>query len=470
MHTLRSAFESIVKEPLVWEEPITDSGSERSYTRLRSDTHSMIAVVGTVREENTAFIELTRHFRKQQLPVPELLFVSDDKMQYLLQDLGDVSLFEYMRRGRESGDFSAAEREMLVKTIARLAEFQFRGAEGLDFSVCYPQAAFDKRTVMWDLNYFKYCFLKPSGVLFSENSLENDFETMADLLPQHAMNAFLYRDFQSRNVMIFRDEPHFIDYQGGRRGPVLYDVASFLWQAKADFPDTLREELLDVYLSELQKYTPASKSDFKTQLQHFVLFRILQVLGAYGFRGYFEKKVHFLQSIPFALRNLQRLPDENFERYPYMRQIVRTMCADIPLPDTLEKNQPSGLQVTVYSFSYRKGVPEDESGNGGGYVFDCRAIHNPGRYDAYKQLTGLDRPVIDFLEKNGEIVRFLEHVYVLADQHIKKYTERGMTRLMFAFGCTGGQHRSVYSAQHLADHIMRKHGVTVKLIHRELQQ
>jgi hypothetical protein len=273
----------------------------------------------------------------------------------------------------------------------------------------------------------------------------------------------MYRDFQSRNVMIYNDEPYFIDYQGGRKGPLHYDVASFLWQAKANFPPALREELLQVYLHELKKYIPVNEPEFREQLRHFVLFRILQVLGAYGYRGYFEKKAHFIESIPFAINNLNDLLQDDYIEYPYLCKLLK-----LPLKSPQEGLADSCSGFTVYSFSYKKGIPADSSGHGGGYVFDCRAIHNPGRYDEYKQLTGLDRPVIDFLEKDGEITAFLEDVYDLADRHISRYIERGFTRLMFAFGCTGGQHRSVYAAQHLADYIVRKYKVKVQLIHREL--
>jgi aminoglycoside/choline kinase family phosphotransferase len=468
MHALHLPFEAITKEKLIAEELITGSGSNRQYIRLKSENRSLIAVVGESIEENIAFIELTKHFRKQQLPVPELLYVSEDKSQYLLQDLGDLSLFNYIRQGRESGNFSEDERKMLAQTMKELARIQFEGAKGLDFSVCCPQPEFDKRTVLWDLNYFKYCFLKPSGVSFLENKLENDFEAMAAVLLQNQTDTFLYRDFQSRNVMLFNDKPYFIDYQGGRKGPIYYDVASFLWQAKANFPKELREELLNIYLSEIKKYTTVNDPYFKEQLKHFVLFRTLQVLGAYGYRGYFERKAHFIESIPFALRNLQDLLHENYTEYPYLCKILQEVCR---LDEFQRKNSAkndSSLQIVVYSFSYKKGIPEDVSGNGGGYVFDCRAIHNPGRYDAYKQLTGLDKPVIDFLEKDGEIIPFLENVYALADKHIHRYIARGFTNLLFSFGCTGGQHRSVYSAQHLAEYIARKYNVKVKLIHREM--
>lgn len=279
-----------------------------------------------------------------------------------------------------------------------------------------------------------------------------------------ASATFLYRDFQSRNVMIKDGEPYFIDFQGGRKGPFYYDVASFLWQAKANLPDSLRMELVSHYIDALREYKPVDETYFKSQLRHFVLFRTLQVLGAYGFRGYFEKKPHFIQSVPFAVENLRQLLKDDFPEYPYLCEMLRNLTELKQFTDERKKRQ---LTVKVMSFAYKKGIPEDPTGNGGGYVFDCRAVNNPGKYDRYKPYTGLDENVIRFLEEDGEITRFLEHVYALVDAHVQRYIERGFPNLSVCFGCTGGQHRSVYSAQHVAEHISRKFGVKVQLIHRE---
>ncbi len=444
-------------------------GSNRQYFRLVSPSYSLIGVKGENKAENEAFIALANHFEKKGLPTPKVLGVSADRMYYIQEDLGNTSLFQYIRHGISSGNPDKKEKEMLIKTISLLPKIQFEGAEGLDFSVCYPQPEFDKRTIFWDLNYFKYSFLKATGITFSELELEKDFERMSEVLLQTDTPTFLYRDFQSRNVMIHNDEPYFIDFQGGRRGPVFYDVASFLWQAKANFSEELREELLQVYLQSVRKYITIEEAFFKTQLRQFVLFRMLQVLGAYGFRGLFERKSHFLESIPPAIRNLSALLKGGYPEYPYLSDIL---CQLTQLPVFMkEEDAPSSaaspLTVRVYSFSYKKGIPEDTSGNGGGYVFDCRAIHNPGKYQEYKTLTGLEEPVIRFLEQDGGILSFLENVYKLADNHVKRYIERGFTDLMFSFGCTGGQHRSVYAAQHTSEYIARKFGVKVHLIHRE---
>jgi len=469
MKELISLFENYTGEKNPQCIRLKGEGSNRQYFRLLSPSHSLIGVKGEIKAENEAFMALASHFEEKGLPFPKVLGVSDDRMYYIQQDLGDVSLFQYIQNGISSGNMSRQEKEMLIKTISLLPEIQFKGAEGLDFSVCYPQAGFDRQTIFWDLNYFKYSFLKVTGIPFSEPELEKDFERMSEVLLQTNTPTFLYRDFQSRNVMICNNEPFFIDFQGGRKGPVFYDVASFLWQSKAHFSEGLREELLQAYLRSVRKYITIEESFFKTQLHQFVLFRMLQVLGAYGFRGLFERKAYFLESIPYAIQNLSALLQKGYPEYPYLSEVLRQLT-QLPAFQKKKETIPdpvSPLKVRVYSFSYKKGIPADESGNGGGYVFDCRAIHNPGKYEEYKALTGLDEPVIHFLEQDGEIFPFLENIYKLADSHIKRYMERGFTDLMFSFGCTGGQHRSVYAAQRTAEHIARKFGIEVHLIHRE---
>ena len=453
---------------------LTASGSNRRYYRIYSEDKevSLIGVQGTSRDENHAFLTMDEHFLNKGLNVPKVLAVSDDEMAYVQEDLGDTLLFNYIAEGRKTGVFCESEKVMLRQTIRALARFQVVGAEDFDFRVCYPQPEFNLRSIRWDLNYFKYCFLKATGLEFQEDKLENEFERLAYiLLQQKKMNAFMYRDFQSRNVMIAPSKenpdelvPYFIDFQGGRRGPVYYDVASFLWQAKANFHDELRNELIDEYLDELGKYMEVDKQDFYNTLRHFVLFRTMQVLGAYGFRGYFEKKPHFLQSIPFAIENLRRLLKNSADDYPYLIEVLHEMTE---MKQFKEVGVRKPLVVKVYSFSYKKGIPADDSGNGGGFVFDCRAVNNPGKYERYNFMTGLDEPVIKFLEDDGEIFPFLEAAYSLVDASVKRYIDRGFRNLMVSFGCTGGQHRSVYSAEKMAAHINEKFGVEVQLIHRE---
>lgn len=444
-------------------EPLAGAGSNRNYYRLKGNPQ-LIGVYGTSEAENRAFLYMAQHFEAKGLPVPHVYAQTDDAMAYLQEDLGDISLFQAIGHGRTTGTFSNEEKSLLKQTIRLLPRIQFEGAEDMNFSVCYPQAEFNRRSILWDLNYFKYCFLKATGIDFQENLLEDDFENMTQVLLADTFSTFMYRDFQSRNVMIREGKPYFIDFQGGRKGPVYYDVASFLWQAKARFPQHLREELIHDYLDALHAYCPMPESYFREQLRQFVLFRTLQVLGAYGFRGYFEQKPHFLQSIPYAIENLDQLLEEDFPAYPHLCKVLKQLTG---LPVYATELNKRKLTVRVMSFSYKKGIPEDPSGNGGGYVFDCRAIHNPGKYDAYKQLTGRDEPVIRFLEEDGEILTFLEHVYALADAHVQRFLERGFTHLSICFGCTGGQHRSVYAAEHVAQHIHEKFGVNVEVNHRE---
>lgn len=442
---------------------LSSSGSNRRYFRL-SGPVSLIGVSGTSPKENKAFMYMAAHFSKKGLPVPKVYICSEDQSFYLQEDLGDSSLFHLIEHGRKNGCFDETEKSLLHKTITLLPSLQFKGAEDFDYSQCYPQPEFNKRSVLWDLNYFKYCFLKTTGIEFQENLLEDDFQRMSEVLLQDDMPSFMYRDFQSRNVMIKKGEPYFIDFQGGRKGPIYYDVASFLWQAKAQYPAELRKELIATYLQSLRQYREVNETHFFRQLRHFVLFRTLQVLGAYGFRGYFEKKPHFLESIPYAIGNLRQLLKEDYPEYPYLCQVLHKLAE---IPQFQNGLSTSTLNVKVVSFSYKKGTPEDTSGNGGGFIFDCRAINNPGKYEQYIHLTGLDKPVIRFLENDGEINRFLEHVYAITDASVKRYIERGFTNLMICFGCTGGQHRSVYSAQQTAKHIHSKFGVKVELIHRE---
>lgn len=460
---LKQLYISVAGELPTRIDALPGAGSNRRYFRLHG-TPTLIGVIGTCVEENEAFFYLAEHFRRSGLPVPKVYVVSDDHTAYLQEDLGDTLLFDYIKQGRENGHFSPEETAMLTKTIRLLPQLQFENAGEIDYTNCYPQPEFNSRSILWDLNYFKYCFLKATGTEYQEDALEDDFERMCDLLLSASPYAFMYRDFQSRNVMVSDGQPHFIDFQGGRKGPIYYDIASFLWQAKARFPEELRLQLIDEYLDAARTYIHIDREDFLCTLRHFVLFRTLQVLGAYGFRGYFERKPHFIQSVPFAIENLRTLLETDFPEYPTLCGVLRRMTERPQF--TFERNKAK-LTVQVMSFSYKKGLPEDPSGNGGGYVFDCRAVHNPGKYDQYKQLTGRDEPVIRFLEDDGEITTFLEHVDALVEAHARRFIERGFTHLSIAFGCTGGQHRSVYSAEHVAHRLHEKFGVRVELIHRE---
>ena len=465
--SLESLFKHYTGAAPVSCEALTGSASHRRYFRLTGpDGRTLIGVEGTDADENRAFLTIDRHFASKGINVPKV--VAEDGLCYLQEDLGSTVLYDALASGRASGKYSPDEVALLRKTVAALPKIQVEGARGLDWSVCYPQPSFDARMVDFDLNYFKYDFLKLSGLEFNEVKLQDDFDRLrTDLLSEYS-DTFMYRDFNARNVMLVDGEPWFIDFQGGRRGPVYYDVASFLWQARARYPESLREELLQTYLDALRAYGPVDEAHFRSRLRLFILFRMLQVLGCYGYRGLWEGKKPFIDSIPPALEIVKSfLP---FADYPYLSEVLASLSAPHPSEGVLfpePSDSSSALTVTIYSFSFKKGIPEDTSGNGGGYVFDCRSVHNPGKYERFKQLTGLDKPVIDFLEEDGEILRFLDNVYSLVDAHVERFLQRGFTHLQVSFGCTGGQHRSAYSAQHLAEHLVAKYPVKVHLIHRE---
>ncbi|MDD6209879.1 MAG: RNase adapter RapZ [Bacteroidales bacterium] len=440
------------------------AGSDRSYYRLFSENGSIIGVIGTSVEENRAFVTLAKHFYSKKLSVPQILAVNPGFGYYLQEDLGTLSLFDAIAGGRNSGNFSAEERKLLVAAIKELPRFQFEGAAELDFNVCYPQPAFDRRTIIWDLNYFKYCFLKLAGIEFREDLLEDDFSAFTGQLLAEESETFMYRDFQSRNVMIKEGKPFFIDFQGGRKGPVYYDVASFIGQAKARLTPEIKEELLTAYLQALQSYCPVSERHFREKLHIFTLFRTLQVLGAYGFRGYIEHKSHFIQSIPYAIDNLRTLLQKPLKETPYLNSLLEKLVNTDKFRLPVQEDE---LTVTIYSFSFHKGIPEDPSGNGGGFVFDCRALDNPGRYEEYRTYTGLDRPVIEFFDRHPAIHGFIKEAGDMVGRSVETYRKRGFRNLMISFGCTGGQHRSVFAAQRLAEHISAQYRVKVHVIHRE---
>lgn len=481
MNQLLDLYRTLYNTEPATAEPITGSGSQRRYYRLKGQL-TVIGTAGTSIEENRAFIALTRHFASKGLPVPHILAVSDDQMAYLQTDLGDTSLYQAVSKGRRSGIYSPEEKALLHKAMAMLPHFQITGVGDLDTTLCYPTPKMDAQSIMFDLNYFKYCYLKLLPDLdFNEITLQRDLDSLcADILSltENGGHTLILRDFQARNVMLRPDGSlALIDYQGCRLGPAEYDLASFLWQASARYPAELRNQLTDTYIGEASRLRATDGKAVRERLKLMVFFRLLQVLGAYGYRGLHQRKTYFLNSIPAALSNLRdTLAAGVAAPYPYLQEVLKQITeapphkgGGSPLEGELEGASGLGkLTVTVCSFSYKRGIPQDPSGNGGGYVFDCRSTHNPGRYEQYKSLTGLDQPVIKFLEDDGEITGFLSHVYPLAEHHVERYMERGFTHLMFCFGCTGGQHRSVYCAQHLAEHLHTRYPeVRVRLIHRE---
>ena len=474
-------------------ERIPGAGSGRQYFLLAdNEGRKLIATVGESMQENIAFISLSRMFAEKGIDfMPRILATSPDNMIYLQTYAGNRSLYEQLAPSRQHGEYTAADTLLLEEAMVKAARMHCAGADDFDFTKCYPSACFDYRLVRWDMNYFKYCFLRILGEEFNESTLQEDFDRLEQRIMQDSdrWTDFMHRDFQSRNIMLDGNGPdtkmYVIDFQGGRRGPGVYDVASFLWQAKAKYPQPLRNHLIDRYIEERCKIQPTFCADnFRQSLPYFVLLRTLQVLGAYGYRGLIEKKKHFIESLPFGVDNLYQLfydrdlPDTFRvleEELPTLAALAekvaqrhgsRATNADRDA-HTFTVDETTPLTVSVTSFSYKKGIPTDPSGNGGGFVFDCRAPHNPGRYAPFKHLTGRDKPVRDFLEADGEILPFIAKCEKIVDASVERYIQRGFTSLSVCFGCTGGQHRSVYSAEALARHISNKYGVKVQLCHRE---
>ncbi len=441
--------------------PLPRSGSDRQYFRLTTaDQQTVMAAYNQNVAENEAYFSFSRAFADAGINVPQVLAVSADRTCYLIEDLGSEPLYNLVTAANGTPDEHL--KQLYRQALADLARMQVVAGRNIDYSLCIPTAYFDQTAIRWDLNYFKYCFLKNAHIAFDEYRLEQDFNRIIDAVSTIDSQYFMFRDFQSRNIMLKNDELYYIDFQGGKRGPLLYDVASLLYQAKARFSETLRNELFDSYITALKELMPVNRNKLFGEFKLFALIRTLQVLGAYGYRGYFEQKKHFIESIPAAAKNLKDLLALKFIDLPHIEEIANQIEIAEPHPDNFD-----GLTVTVYSFSYKKGIPSDPE-NGGGFVFDCRGQHNPGRYDEYKALTGRDKPVIDFLKSNSTIDIFLEQAIGIVSPTIETYLRRGFKNLMVSFGCTGGQHRSVYCAQNFAEQIEGKFEVRVKLIHREL--
>ncbi|MCW3785344.1 RapZ C-terminal domain-containing protein [Plebeiibacterium sediminum] len=439
------------------------SGSYREYVRICGGDKCALGVFNEDEKENRAFIGFTEHFYARGLKVPQVFSQNLNEGIYLIEDLGRTTLFDFLQENRTGEEMSPELIELYKKTLKELIQFQLKGTEGLDFDLCYPRKAFDRQSMLWDLHYFKYYFLKLAQVAFDEQALEDDFNKLIEFLLDAEHDYFLYRDFQSRNVMVKQGEPWFIDYQGGRKGALQYDLASLLYDGKADISPLMRDELLAFYIDELKKNKEVDEELFKQHFSGYVYIRIMQAMGAYGFRGFYEKKEHFLKSIPFALQNISYL----LKNKPLSIDVPELNRVLGSLVNNERLKQINALTVTINSFSYKRGIPFDMSGNGGGFVFDCRAIHNPGRYPEYKHITGKDEPVIEFLSKEPEMKQFLDSVFSLVSQSVEKYIERNFKHLMVNFGCTGGQHRSVYSAEQLAQYLSAKYPVTVKIRHIE---
>lgn len=450
------------------------SGSDRRYFRLYDeDDHSVIATHGLNVQENETFIYFSGHFKKRNLNVPEVLAVSYDKTIYLQEDFGSVSLLDIL----EEEGFSDHAYSLFQESLYQLARLQVNADEGLNYDRCLTNKEFGKQAIMADLLYFKYYFLDAIGKPYDKQKLIDDFEALSTYLAFTEYKYFMFRDFQSRNIMVKDGSSvHFIDFQGGMKGAPQYDVASLLWQAKAKLPEDWKTRLLEDYMDSLEKVTeaPLDRDIFRNQYNGYVLIRLLQVLGAYGFRGLFERKAHFLSSIPLALQNLQWFLENHGLgiAVPEFKKMLGVCIA----PEMIERFTPvqaddsTPLVVRICSFSYKKGIPEDVTGNGGGFVFDCRGIDNPGRHDQYKEIHGRDLAVIEYLERQTKMQDYLNSIFDIVDISVEEYIKRGFSNLSVNFGCTGGQHRSVYAADALARHLKNKYQVKVELCHREQEQ
>ncbi len=474
MEVLKKLFERHFHKPVERVEPLQGElgGSGRKIVRLSGAQISAIGILYAVREENAVFLEFSRHFRRHSLPVPEIYAEDLNHGAYLEEDLGDTTLFEFLLDNRAGAAIAPEAVAAYRKVVALLPRFQVEAGRDLNYKVCYPRGSFDRQSIAWDLNYFKYYFLRLAGVPFNEQALERDFSRLTKLLLSASRDYFLYRDFQSRNVMLREGEPFFLDYQGGRKGALQYDIASILYDAKADLHPDLRQQLLDHYLGALAGFVDLDRSVFMRFYYPYVYVRIMQALGAYGFRGFYERKEHFLQSVPYALKNLRWLL-HNVElpvALPALMEAFKNMVASDKLQGLAP--EPEKLTVRVFSFSFHRGLPQDETGHGGGFVFDGRSLPNPGREERFKTLTGKDAPVAEYLDRQENVREFLGCAIALVDASVSAYQRRGFKHLMISFGCTGGQHRSVYLAEQLAEHLRAKNrdGVGVVVHHREQEQ
>ncbi|MCD4773656.1 MAG: phosphotransferase [Bacteroidales bacterium] len=444
---------------------LPSSGSNRKYFRIKSSKYKALGVFNNNLKENKAFIEFSKHFKKHFLNVPEIYYEDLENNIYLIEDFGDIDLFSLIKKDKNK--YSTEIINIFKKILTELIKFQLTAGKDINYNLCYPRKSFDKQSMLWDLNYFKYYFLKFADISLDEQELENDFHSFINILLKADNDYFMYRDFQSRNILICENSPCFIDYQGGRKGALQYDVASLLFQVRAEMPNNIRENLLDYYIEQLKNSIDVDEKEFKKYYYAFVYLRLMQVMGAYGFRGLYEKKAHFVQSIPFAIKNLKWMLKNHPlpEGLSELNSSLNKLSASDKF-DTSIKSQDK-LRVSVNSFSFKKAPPTDMSGNGGGFTFDCRALPNPGRYEKYRSFTGRDKIIIDYLEKEKEVKKFENNVFKVVEQPIEKYLERGFTNLMINFGCTGGQHRSVFFAEKLTKHIKSKYQIEVVLKHCE---
>ncbi len=449
-------------------EKLPQSGSDRIYFRIYFKDETFIATYNLNIKENETFIYLTNHFYEKNLPVPKIFEVNNDKTVYLQQDFGNYSLLDKLE---EVGQTDAIL-ILFKKSLKALAHLQILGNENLNNEYFLTAKQFGKQAIFSDLLYFKYYFLDTLKLPYDKQAMLDDFESLSNYLSETEHKYFMFRDFQSRNILVDeKNEIHFIDYQGGMSGALQYDVASLLWQAKAELSNEWKNELLNYYIDEVENLLneKGDRKNFINQYNGYVLIRLLQVLGAYGFRGLFERKAHFLTSIPLALKNLKLFCENHPLNFmlPEFQRVLKIIVEDKIIANfqSPQANEQTKLIVKVNSFSYKKNIPVDESTNGGGFVFDCRGILNPGRFEEFKKASGKDKIVIDFLEQQTKMNEFLNSAFNIIDISVEDYLERNFENLMINFGCTGGQHRSVYAAEQTARHLKNKYKVKIELKH-----
>jgi aminoglycoside/choline kinase family phosphotransferase len=471
MEVLKEIFEKHFRSAATSVQPLQGQlgASGRRIVRLANDRGTAIGILYGVREENLAFLEFSRTFRGHGLPVPQIYEEDLDRGAYLEEDLGDLTLYQFLSEHRQGDEIPPAVVDAYRKVVTVLPRFQVEMRDKINYKVCYPRGGFDRQSITWDLNYFKYYFLRLAAIPFSEQALENDFSRLTKFLLGADREYFLYRDFQSRNVMLVGGSPYFLDYQGGRKGALQYDIASLLFDAKADLTPELRQRLLDHYLDTLETFIPLDRGVFLHYYYAYVYVRVMQALGAYGFRGFYESKPVFLQSVPYALKNIRWL-SHNVTlpvALPWLMAAFTAMLGSEKLQSIAKESDK--LTVRITSFSFHRGLPKDETGHGGGFVFDVRSLPNPGREERFKPLTGKEAAIADYLNQQESVHQYFAHVISLVDASVNNYQERGFKNLSVSFGCTGGQHRSVYLAEQLAKHLRKRNSVDVVVRHRELE-
>src|SRR5271165_3105636 len=471
MDVLKTLFEEHFHAPATRVIPLQAqlSGSGRNIIRLANGQSTAIGILYGVREENVAFVEFSRTFRRHGLPVPEIYAEDLGHGAYLEQDLGDTTLYAFLSQNRCGDELSPDVIEAYRKVVEVLPRFQVEARHDINYKVCYPRTSFDRQSIAWDLNYFKYYFLRLAGIPFNEQALENDFARLTKFPLSADRDYFLYRDFQSRNVMLVGGNPYFLDYQGGRKGAVQYDIASVLFDAKADLTPELRQQLLDHYLDTLETFLPLDRGLFLHYYYAYVYVRVMQALGAYGFRGFYESKPVFLQSVPYALKNIRWLLHNVTlpVALPSLMAAFTAMLGSEKLQSIAAESDK--LTVRINSFSFHRGLPKDETGHGGGFVFDARSLPNPGREESFKPLTGKEAAIADYLNQQESVHQYFANVISLVDSSVNNYQTRGFKNLSVSFGCTGGRHRSVYLAEQLAKHLRARNGVEVVVRHRDLE-